>query len=131
MELVRRAFAGFGISPSGIEEASRSGLFAADAEFDFSALYPDGPTIRGLGDFRGFMDSLPWGSSLRFEPERFIDVDDERVLVLMHVTGEGESSGIPVERRTAHEYTIQDGIVTRVKVYSDQSEALEAAGLSE
>ena len=60
MELVRRAFAGFGISPSGIEEASRSGLFAADAEFDFPALYPDGPTIRGLGDF-GSTDSLPWG----------------------------------------------------------------------
>ena len=131
VELVRRAFAEFGLSLTGVEDAARAGLVATDAELDFSALYPDGPIIRGLEAWRGFADSLPWGPSLKFEPERFIDVDDERVLVLMYVTAEGESSGVPVETRSAHEYTIQDGVITRVKVYSDQSEALEATGLSE
>ena len=32
------------------------------------------------------------GSVLKFEPERFIDVDGERVLVLMHVTAEGRAA---------------------------------------
>ena len=130
VDIVRRAFAEFGLSPAGVEEAARAGLVAPDAEFDLSAVYPDGPIIRGLEAWRDYADSLPWGRSLKFEPERFFDVDDERVLVFMHVTAEGEGSGIPVERRTAHEYTIRDGAVVRVKGYADREEALEAAGLS-
>jgi ketosteroid isomerase-like protein len=131
VEIVRRAFAKFGLSPTGVEEAARAGLLAPDAELDFSALYPDGPIIRGLEAWRGFVDSLPWGRSLKLEPERFFDVDDERVLVFMHATAEGEGSGVPVEIRTAHEFTIWDEVVVRVKVYANRPEALEAAGLSE
>ena len=131
VEIVRRAFAEFGLSPTGVEEAARAGLVATDAVFDFSAVYPDGPIIRGLEAWRDYADSLPWGRSLKLEPERFFDVDDERVLVLMHVTAEGEGSAVPVERRSAHEFTIRDGVVVRVKVYSDRGAALEAAGLSE
>jgi ketosteroid isomerase-like protein len=131
VDIVRRAFAEFGLSPTGVEEAARAGLVALDAEFDLSAVYPDGPIVRGLEAWRDYADSLPWGRSLKFEPERFFEVDDERVLVFMHVTAEGEGSGIPVERRTAHEYTIRDGAVVRVKGYADRIEALEAAGLSE
>jgi hypothetical protein len=102
-----------------------------DAEFAFSAMYPDGPIIWGLEAWRSYADSLPWGRSLKLEPERFVDVDDERVLVLMRGTAEGESSGVRVERRTAHEITIRNGVVVRLKVYGNPKEALEAAGLSE
>lgn len=45
---------------------------------------------------------------MRLEPERFFDVDDERVLVFVHVTAEGEGSGVPVEMRNAYELTIRD-----------------------
>jgi ketosteroid isomerase-like protein len=130
VEIVRRAFAEFGLTPVGMEEAVRAGFVAPDAEFDLSAVYPDGPPIiRGPEAWSSYVDSLPWGRSLKFEPERFFDVDDERVLVFVHVTAEGEGSGVPVERRTAHELTIRDGVVVRVKAYADQGEALEAAGL--
>jgi hypothetical protein len=74
---------------------------------------------------------LPWGGSLTLEPERFFDVDDERVLVFVRVTAEGEGSGAPVEMRDAHELTIRDGVFVRWKVYADRAEALEAAGLEE
>ena len=131
VEVVRQALAEYGLSPTGVEEAARAGLLAADAELDFSTLYPDGPIIRGLEAWRGFVDSLPWGRSLKLEPERFFDVDDERVLVFMHATAEGEGSGVPVETRTAHEFTVRDEVVVRVKVYANRAEALEAAGLSE
>jgi ketosteroid isomerase-like protein len=131
VDIVRRAFAEFGADPAGAEEAARAGLVAPDAEVDLSAVYPDVPIIRGLEAWRGLMDSMPWGRSLRLEPERFFDVDDERVLVFMRVTAEGEGSGVPVGRRTAHEITIRDGVVVRLKVYADRTEALEAAGLRE
>jgi ketosteroid isomerase-like protein len=73
----------------------------------------------------------PWGHSLKLEPERFFDVDDERVLVLVSGTAVGAGSGVPVEARGAHEITIRDGVVVRLKVYRDRDEALEAVGLSE
>ena len=44
-------------------------------------------------DWRNFMGLLPWGDSLKLEPEQYFDVDDERVLVFMRVTAEGEGSG--------------------------------------
>jgi ketosteroid isomerase-like protein len=131
LDLVRWAFAEFGSTRDGVEKAARSGLIAPDAEIDFSAVYPDGPIIRGLEAWRGFIDSLPWGRSLKLEPERFFDVDDERVLVFVRVTAQGEESGAPVEMRDAHEFTIRDGVFVHWKVYADRTEALEAAGLSE
>jgi limonene-1,2-epoxide hydrolase len=53
------------------------------------------------------------------------------VLIFMRVTARGEGSGIPVERRVAHVYTVHDGVISRWKGYADRSEALKAAGLSE
>ena len=62
---------------------------------------------------------------------RFFDVDDEHVLVFVHVSVIGAGSGIPVELDVAHEFTIRDGLVVYFKVYGDRNEALEAVGLSE
>ena len=49
----------------------------------------------------------------------------------MHSSGEGEGSGAAVEGRTATEFTIRDGVIVRIKLYKDRTEALEAAGLLE
>jgi ketosteroid isomerase-like protein len=119
--------------------ADRRGLTAAasdkvspDAVFDFTAAYPDRPIMRGADELRQFRDSGPWGGSpIHFEPERFFDVDDERVLVFVRVTAIGMASGAPVEIRAAHECTIRDGLLVHFKVFEDRAEALEAAGLSE
>jgi ketosteroid isomerase-like protein len=94
-------------------------------------VYPDGPIIRGLEASLGYLDSLPWGGSLKVEAERFFDVDDERVVVFVRATATGEGSGVPVEMRDAHEFTIRDGVFVRWRLYADRTEALEAAGLSE
>jgi ketosteroid isomerase-like protein len=53
------------------------------------------------------------------------------LLVFIHVSAEGEGSGAPVDMRDAHELTVRDGLIVRLKVYADRTEALEAAGLSE
>jgi SnoaL-like domain len=132
VDTVRRALTEFDLSLSGgIEEAARAGLIAPDVEVDFSALYPDGPVLRGIEAWHDHVRSLPWGRSLRLEPERFLDVDDERVLVFMRATAEGEGSRVPIEGRGADEVTIRDGAVVRIKLFRDREEALEAAGLSE
>ncbi|MQA73526.1 MAG: hypothetical protein GEU88_04115 [Solirubrobacterales bacterium] len=105
-------------------------LAAPDAAFDFTDAYPDGPVVRGVERVRRIAANWPWGA-LHFEPERFIDVDAERVLVFIRATATGVGSGVPVERRTAHECTFRGGRLVRFKVYSDREEALEVAGLQE
>jgi ketosteroid isomerase-like protein len=133
VEVVRQAFTDVGERPTteALEEVARAGSIASDAELDFSAMYPDGPILRGPKAWVEYLDSLPWGRSVKLEPERFLDVDDERVLVFVHVTAVGETSGVPVGLKNAYEFTIRDGVVVRWKIYADRAEALEAAGLSE
>ena len=127
VEIVRSVYA----DPRGLVAAASDKL-AADAEFDFTAVYPDRPVMRGVEEIRRFRDSGPWrGSPIHFEPQRFFDVDDERVLVFVRVLATGRESGAPVEIRAAHEITIRDSRVVRFKVYADREQALEAAGLSE
>ena len=127
VEIVRQAYA----DPGGLT-AGASGRVAPDAEFDFSAVYPDRPIVRGTEELRRFRDGGPWGGSpINFEPERFFDVDDERVLVFVRVSATGRESGVPVELPAAHEITIRDGVVVRFKVYLSRTDALEAAGLEE
>ena len=70
-------------------------------------------------------------SPISFEPERFFDVDDGRVLVFVRVSATGQGSGTPVEIRAAHEFTIRGGRVVRFKAYANRADALEAAGLRE
>jgi hypothetical protein len=108
-----------------------STLIARDAEFDFTELYPDQPVLRGVDEMQRFRDAGPWGSSIHFEPERYIDLDDERVLVIVHVDSTGQQSGIPVRRRVAQEFTLRRGLVVRVKTHAHPGDALKAAGLSD
>jgi ketosteroid isomerase-like protein len=119
---VRRAFAGGG-------PLTDSEQLAAAAEFDFTALYPDQPVLRGVAQMRAFRDSGPWGASISFAPERYYDVDDERVLVFVRATASGQLSGTPVASEVAHEFTLRAGLIVRVKIYPDRGEALRAVGL--
>jgi ketosteroid isomerase-like protein len=97
-----------------------------DAEFDFTDAYPDGKVVRGVEGVRRISSNWPWGA-LRFEPERYIEVDAERALVFVRATATGVGSGVPVERRTAHECTFDAGRLVRFKVYSEREDALEVA----
>jgi ketosteroid isomerase-like protein len=74
-----------------------------------------------------FRDSA-W-DSIRFEPERFFDIDEERVLVFVRATATGSASAATVETNAAHEFAIRDGLVVRVKIYADRAEALDACGV--
>jgi hypothetical protein len=121
---VRRLYA----EPGGL---AASNLVGNDLELDLTAVYLDLPVLRGVDEVRRYLDKSPWGTSLHFEPERYFDVDEERVLVFMLGTSTGQSSGVPVEARGAQEFTIRRGLVRGCKVYVDRAEALRAVGLAE
>jgi ketosteroid isomerase-like protein len=94
------------------------------------AIYPEGPQVfRGREGLRRWIAITReiWGE-WRFEPERLVDAGD-RVVALVRVVARGGSSGVRLDRETAHLWTMRDGRVIGCKVYLDRSEALEAVGL--
>ena len=60
-----------------------------------------------------------------------IDLDDERVIAVAHVTGKTDHFDGQIELDWAYLITIHNGKATRVECYTDRVQALEAAGLQE
>jgi ketosteroid isomerase-like protein len=64
------------------------------------------------------------------EPEEFRELDDRRVLVLVHRSGRGKASGLELEARSAHLFEIRGGKVVRFVHYWDRDRALADLGLA-
>ena len=62
-------------------------------------------------------------------PEELLDLGDDRVLAVQHVTGRAKGSGIETELRYAVVYTLRDGKIVRAREYIDRQQAVEAAGV--
>jgi ketosteroid isomerase-like protein len=63
-------------------------------------------------------------------PEEFEETGD-RVVVAVSFRARGRASGIEVDARLYDVYTLRDGKIVRMDQFTEQSEALEAAGLRE
>jgi len=64
--------------------------------------------------------------------ERLIVVDSTRILVLVHNSGRGRSSGVEMEHHSvANLFEIEDGRVTRLVLYWNRGRALADVGLAE
>jgi ketosteroid isomerase-like protein len=69
-----------------------------------------------------------WGE---FHPavEELRELDDRRVLVLIHRSGRGKASGVELESNSAHLFEIREGKVVRFVHYWDRDRALADLGL--
>lgn len=70
----------------------------------------------------------------QFAPDYRFRIEDargsgDRVFIVATHSGRGRASGAPVEGETAYVYTVREGKVCRVELFSDRGKALEAAGL--
>jgi ketosteroid isomerase-like protein len=83
---------------------------------------------KGVGDSMTALSEA--FDDLQYHPERFIDYGD-KVVALLRVRGRGKGSGIVVERKVAHVWSLQDRKPVRVEIYLDIAEAMTAVGLSE
>ena len=52
------------------------------------------------------------------------------MVFVFELTAKGKGSGVEVKRRDAMIWTIRDGNAVRLDYYNNESQALEAAGLS-
>jgi ketosteroid isomerase-like protein len=103
----------------------------ADADIVFRG--GDGRESRGLDELaREWREFLTAWDRFATTPERFIDVDGDRVLVLVRFEGRGRASGAPTTAFTGGQmFTLRAGKAVVLELYSSTKEALEAAGLSE
>jgi ketosteroid isomerase-like protein len=65
-----------------------------------------------------------------WEVESVRETPDGRVLALVVAHAVGRGSGIPVTLPLANIWTLEEGRATRMEMFMDRGEALEAAGLS-
>jgi ketosteroid isomerase-like protein len=63
-------------------------------------------------------------------PTRGHDAGD-KVVTVVRQRGQSKTSGLPVDMAFGQVWTIRDGKSTRMEMYADPVEALEAMGLSE
>ena len=76
-------------------------------------------------------EALSAFEELRPEADKYQALDDERVLVLMHLSGRGKTSGLEVgdiQMKGANLFHVRDGMVTRLVLYWDREHALPEAG---
>jgi ketosteroid isomerase-like protein len=101
-------------------------VLAEDVVWRESPELPDAGEIRGRTAVREFLDRYldSWDE---FE-QRVEDtsVAGERVAIFLHMTGIGHGSGVQVNTRYAHVWTVRDGEGIRIDAYRDPDDARRA-----
>jgi ketosteroid isomerase-like protein len=128
LDFVRSIYAGW-------ERGDFSSVAWADPEIEY--VWGDGPapgSWTGLAAtaaaLREFMSA--W-TELRNFPEAYRELDDERVLVLVKLSGRGKTSGLEVEHMHgtgAALFHVREGKVTKYVQYFDRERALADLGLA-
>jgi uncharacterized protein len=88
-------------------------LLDPDIEWHEPSPSPEAGTHRGRESFERFFRS--WIESFdefRIEPEQVVE-HEGRLVAIVRQTGRGRSSGVEVEARIAHVWTVEDGRAVR------------------
>ena len=106
-------------------------LFRSDAEIDWSrARGPLKGVYRGHGELEAFWDEF-WSTfeDVQLETHGFTEAGSEVVVSnTAHLRGR---EGIEVTARSTFVFTVENGQITRLRMFQERAEALEAVGLWE
>jgi ketosteroid isomerase-like protein len=125
LEIVRAIYADW-------ERGDFSSAAWADSEIEFAFVGgPEPGSWRGLaGMAEGYRDWLRAWEGFRAEPEEYLVLDGERILVLVRNSGRGRTSGLELrERSVANLFHLRRGKVIKVIVYLDRELAFADLGL--
>src|SRR5262249_42741440 len=108
----------------------------ADPEIEFEAIGgPEPGQAHGIpGMARAMRGFLTAWEGYRVEAEEYRQLDDERVLVLIHRSARGKTSGVELAQigsKGAQLFHLRGGKVSRLVVYFDHQHALADLGLEE
>ena len=105
-------------------------VYADDFEWGFSDEFPEAhvgpdPELRSPR-LRNWLSS--W-RDWRCFPEGFVERAD-KVVVFARYTGTAKASGVQVDQKGAHVWTIKDDRALRLEIYSDRRRALADVGIA-
>jgi ketosteroid isomerase-like protein len=129
VELVRRAVAEFTKTQQPSTE-----LLAPGFVWDMRSwpAWPGQAEFHGPDGFREFFaEWIDAYEEWTQEPESVIDAGDNQVVATTVQRGRLRGSDSWVDLRIAFLYTVEDGLISRIEVYENPEDALEAAGLRE
>jgi ketosteroid isomerase-like protein len=125
IEIVRKAIEAWNRR----DVAAARALWRSDAEVDWSrSLGPLKGVYRGRGESQSFQDDF-WSTfeKVELEPHGFTEAGSDVVVpTTAHLRGR---EGIEVVARSTLVYTVEKGQITRLRMFQERAEALEAAGL--
>jgi ketosteroid isomerase-like protein len=106
---------------------------APDFVWDMSTFlgWPEQQLYEGIDGARSFIRT--WSDvwdDWEIEADAFHDAGD-KVVAVVRQRGRSKATGIPVDMLFAQVWTVRDGKVTRMEMYSDPTEALKATGLAQ
>jgi ketosteroid isomerase-like protein len=130
VELVQRAYKAF--DDAGFHGAAGLdfGAFDEDIEVDTSKRSFDANVFRGHDGLREFLSlQRGIGKRRRLEPQEFISVDEDRVVVATRIVSVGRDE-VKTVSHAASLWTLHAGKITHVKLFQHKGEALAAVGLS-
>jgi ketosteroid isomerase-like protein len=106
-------------------------LFHPDCEVIFPPEVPEPGPLRGQTELRAWVEGFL--AAWEFHHAEVVELTGEGdiVLAMLHLTGRGSGSGIEIEETDAHVFSFRNRKITHWRNFSQRSEALEAAGLSE
>jgi ketosteroid isomerase-like protein len=124
-DVIRQLYAGWNDG----DVDSMLALYHPDAVFDASDRVFNPDVYRGHEELRRFSAEVDrdW-ERWQVELERVIELDAERLLVLMRSRARGRASGIELEEHSsAAIWTIREGLVVNAKLFSDRADAFAEA----
>jgi ketosteroid isomerase-like protein len=129
VELLRKAFSAYNAAFHSGDTSAFLELVERDVEWHTSTGVMD-PVYRGHEELRRWMTEFyeSW-DELSVEPEEFIHVDPERVVVALRLRGRGKASGIDVDMLLYEVFSIREGKLVERRAFREKVPALEAAGL--
>jgi ketosteroid isomerase-like protein len=107
-------------------------IWSEEGEFHSTFAASEGRVFRGRQGVRDYFETLDEVfDDMRIEIEEITDVGEDRLVVVLRVSGRGKVSGVHVEQRNGQVWTFVDSKVARIDSYMNSTDAFEAVGLSE
>lgn len=108
------------------DESAALGMLAEDCEWRESAELPDAHALRGRDDVARFLREFLESWERFDQTVEDVLVHGDRIGLTIHLTAVGRASGVELDTRYAHVWTMRDGLGARVDAYRDPGAVREA-----